>query len=341
MVIAMIVNQTTTSQQSIDLLNKIRECVTADLLAVDDLIVNQLFSDIPLIQQITRHIIAGGGKRLRPLLVLLSAKAGGYQQGNEHHELAAIIEFVHTATLLHDDVVDASKMRRGQQTANDRWGNQASVLVGDFLYSRSFQMLTRRSNIPIMQVLSDTTNAIAEGEVLQLMNCHDPDISEQAYYDVIHRKTAKLFESSAQIGAMLATTLTENQIKSLAEYGLQLGMAFQIIDDLLDYTANENTIGKHIGDDLAEGKATLPLIYTMANGTAKQTAHIKQAIEQGGLDDLSIILKSLAQTNAHGYCIQQAKTYARKALRSLQCIPESPYREALINLIHFVVNRGY
>lgn len=334
--------EASTLSQSTDPLSSIRECVKDDLRAIDSLIINQLFSDIPLIQQITRHIIAGGGKRLRPLLVVLCARAAGYDDPdqNEHLELATIIEFVHTATLLHDDVVDASKLRRGKETANARFGNQASVLVGDFLYSRSFQMLTRRSNVPIMQVLSDTTNAIAEGEVLQLMNCNDPDITKEAYYAVIHRKTAKLFESSAEIGGMLGH-LTQSQIQSLAHYGRQLGMAFQIVDDLLDYTADSAEMGKNIGDDLAEGKATLPLIHAMANATPYQAQQIKAAIEHGGLENLNTILEAIEQTQARDYCIQKAEYFANQAATALTNIPVSQFRDALTNLAHFVVHRLY
>lgn len=329
-------------QPSNELLKKIRSSVAEDLLAVDQLILNELFSDIPLIQEITEYIIASGGKRLRPLLVILSARALGYDQGNEHHELAVIIEFVHTATLLHDDVVDGSLLRRGRNTANAMWGNQASVLVGDFLYSRSFQLLTRRSNFPIMQVLANTTNAIAEGEVLQLMNRNDPEISEQAYYDVIYRKTAKLFESSAEIGAILGAK-NKDQQQAMAKYGRHLGMAFQIIDDLLDYTADTKLIGKNVGDDLSEGKVTLPLIHVLNHGAKKQIRLIQSVItqEENSHENFDAILKAIHDTDAKNYCLEKAKEHVGKAILALDQIDSSHYHEALIELAQFSVERKF
>lgn len=325
-----------------NLLNKIRSTVADDLAAVDQLILKELFSEIPLIQEITKYIIASGGKRLRPLLVILCARALGYHQGTEHQELAVIIEFVHTATLLHDDVVDSSLLRRGRHTANAMWGNQASVLVGDFLYSRSFQLLTRRSNRSIMQVLSNTTNAIAEGEVLQLMNRNDPDISEQAYYDVIYRKTAKLFESSAEIGAILGAK-NKDQQKAMAKYGYHLGMAFQIIDDLLDYTADTKLIGKNVGDDLAEGKVTLPLIHALNFASAEQIQLIQAVIKgiKKADEHFEAILKAIHDTQAKKFCLEKAKEHIDQATLALDSIDFSDYQQALIDLAHFSIERKF
>ena len=332
--------ETTTSQQSSDALANIRAPITDDINALDQLIHQELISDIPLIQQITKHILSVGGKRLRPLLVLLSAKALGYKEGSEHCELAAIIEFVHTATLLHDDVVDESSLRRGQQTANVIWGNQASVLVGDFLYSRAFQLLTRRNHNAIMRVLANTTNAIAEGEVLQLMNSHNPEINEATYRDVILLKTAKLFESATEVGGMLGTDNIEQQ-KAIAHYGLHLGMAFQIIDDLLDYASTAKEMGKNVGDDLAEGKATLPLIYALHHATAKQATQIRLAIEQGDLEKLPLIQQAIEDTQACEYTLSKARDHAHVALNALELIPDTPYRNAMRQLVDFVVERHY
>ncbi len=328
----------TDSSARVITLEQIRSPVIEDLKATDELIIKQLISPVTLVQQITRHILSSGGKRLRPLLVILAARAAGYADGQEHHDLAAIIEFVHTATLLHDDVVDESKQRRGQDTANAVWGNQASVLVGDFLYSRAFQLLTRRSNVPVMQVLANTTNAIAEGEILQLMNRHDPDINEDAYFDVIYRKTAKLFESSAEIGALLNNN--NNQQQALAQYGKHLGMAFQIVDDLLDYS-DSTTIGKNVGDDLAEGKMTLPLIYALQNTDNTSANTVRQAIQNGGLDQLPLILDIIQQTNAATYTLNVAKKHINAAKSSLDTLADSAYRQALIDLAEFVVARNY
>jgi len=324
-----------------NVINDIRAPVKDDLKATDELICTELVSKVPLIQEITRHIVNSGGKRLRPLLVLLSARACGYQQQDtEHYELAAIIEFVHTATLLHDDVVDASELRRGKKTANALWGNQASVLVGDFLYSRAFQILARRSNIAVMQCLADTTNAIAEGEVQQLMNQHNPGISEANYYQVIYNKTAKLFESAAEIGAII-TKQEQSVQKAMAEYGLYFGMAFQIADDILDYVSDTETLGKNIGDDLAEGKVTLPLIIAMKNGNAKQQTLIRDAIIHGRLDDMPAILQALDETNAIKYTQQQAQQYSNQALAALNYLANSPCRQSMIELIDFAINRRY
>lgn len=324
-----------------DAISQIRTPVLDDLKATDELICTELISNVPLIQEITRHIITSGGKRLRPLLVLLSARACGYDKNDtEHNELAAIIEFIHTATLLHDDVVDASDLRRGKQTANAVWGNQASVLVGDFLYSRAFQILARRNNIPVMKCLADTTNAIAEGEVQQLMNQHDPDISESDYFQVIHHKTAKLFESAVKIGAMITESNKPMQ-NAVTEYGLNLGMAFQITDDLLDYLSNAETLGKNIGDDLAEGKVTLPLIIAMKNGNTEQKTLIRNAIIHERLDDMPAILNTLNETGAIEYTNQQAQAYSDKALTALDSLPPSPYHQSMELLIEFSINRNF
>jgi len=328
------------SNTSTPSLDDIRACVQDDLQAIDRLIIDELVSPIPLIREITQHIIKSGGKRLRPLLVILLARACHYQGANEHHELAAIIEFVHTATLLHDDVVDESHLRRGQSTANAIWGNQASVLVGDFLYSRAFQILARRANTPVMKVLANTTNAIAEGEVLQLMNCNEPDITEADYMQVIEWKTAKLFESAAEIGALIATDDT-SQHQAAANYGLHLGLAFQIIDDLLDYTADSEQLGKNIGDDLAEGKATLPLIHALHHSAPRHAKVIRHAIEHGGLAHLDTIARAIEETGATSYCLNKANEHIQLASKALQRLPESIYREALQHLLQFVTARTY
>jgi octaprenyl-diphosphate synthase len=329
------------SISSRQILSEIQTLLADDLEVTNQLITQQLVSDVPIIQTIAQHIIKSGGKRLRPLLVLLTAHYFGYQ-GSEHHELAAIIEFVHTATLLHDDVVDSSKLRRGQDTANQIWGNQVSVLVGDFLYSRAFQLLTQRSHIAVMKVLAHTTNAIAEGEVTQLVYRHDPTIDEKAYLEVIHRKTACLFSAAAQIGAILGNCSLEEQ-KILADYGLNLGMAFQIIDDLLDYTVNKSEMGKNKGDDLAEGRTTLPLIYAMKHADGKDTEVIRKAIQNGDLAQLDQIVHTLLTTQAQDYTISVATEHANKARAALNSLGASNnlYFQALDNLIDFVLIRHY
>lgn len=318
----------------------IKALIAEDLRAVDQLIVSSLISPIPLIQTITQHIVNSGGKRLRPLIVLLAAKACGYQKGTEHHELAAVIEFIHTATLLHDDVIDTSQLRRGQQTANAIWGNEASVLVGDFLYSRAFQVLARRSNVPVMKVLANTTNQLAEGEVWQLMNRHDPETEEFAYREVIRRKTAQLFSAATEIAAIAATEDTVIR-EAMTQFGLAFGMAYQIIDDLLDYTASAEQMGKNVGDDLMEGKATLPLIYAKKHANPKDAQLIHDAIEKGGLDHLPEILKIIKTTGALEYTHQCAQQHATKAQQFLKHLPDSPYRDALNTLTHFITERNY
>lgn len=320
-------------------LEDIRTLVQADMQAVDALIVANLASPITLIQQLGQHIIKGGGKRLRPLLALLSAKCFGYE-GIHHIRLAAIIEFIHTATLLHDDVVDESDLRRGQETANAIWGNSASVLVGDFLFSRSFQMMVELNSLKVMDILAEASNTIAAGEVLQLMNCHEPDTTEERYMEVIHAKTAKLFAAATQLGAHIAgQSLAIEQQMGL--YGMHLGAAFQLIDDALDYSGNAEEMGKNIGDDLAEGKPTLPLIYVMRNGTPAQQALIAQAIQQGSLDQLADIQRTVASTGAIEYTYAAAKREALAAIQALDNVPESPYRQALVQLANFTLERHH
>jgi octaprenyl-diphosphate synthase len=320
-------------------IDDIRRLVRADSRAVDRLILTRLRSDVALINELGRYIVNSGGKRLRPLLVLLASRACGYQ-GHDHIELAAVIEFIHTATLLHDDVVDASDLRRGNQTANAIWGNEAAVLVGDFLYSRSFEMMVSIGSMRVMEILSHTTNLIAEGEVLQLLNCHDPDTTEERYRDVIRYKTAKLFEASAQLGAVLGGQ-PDHIEAAMARFGMHLGTAFQLIDDALDYGASGDDIGKNIGDDLAEGKPTLPLIHAMRHGTPAQVAAIRQAIENGGLDRIDTVMEAIESTQAIAYTAQSAQDEADLAIEALAELPAGPYKEALYGLAEFSVNRSY
>ncbi len=317
----------------------IRTLLRAETQAVDRLILERLRSDVALVNELGRYIVDSGGKRLRPLLVLLAARACGYQ-GHDHIELAAVIEFIHTATLLHDDVVDASDLRRGNQTANAIWGNEAAVLVGDFLYSRAFEMMVGVGNMRIMEILSHTTNIIAEGEVLQLLNCHNPDTSEDHYRNVIRYKTAKLFEASAQLGAVLGRQSTHTE-QALARFGMHLGTAFQLIDDALDYGASASDIGKNIGDDLAEGKPTLPLIHAMRHGTPEQVAIIRAAIESGGLEQIDTVREAIESTQAIAYTAQSAQQEAELAIEALAELPAGPYKEALYGLAEFSVNRSY
>lgn len=330
---------TSTSSQYY-LLDSIRLPVLDDLLAVNHLIEKELISSIPLIQTITQHIVQSGGKRLRPLLVLLSAKACGYSEDLEHHELATIVEFIHTATLLHDDVVDASDLRRGKKSANALFGNQASILVGDFLYSRAFQLLAKRNNIPIMRVLAHTTNQIAEGELWQLMNRHDADIDETTYHQVIRRKTAELFAAAAQVGAIIGSDQAPIR-QAMKTFGLHLGMAYQMIDDLLDYSADPHETGKNIGGDLAEGKVTLPLIYAKQRASVAQAKQIRRAIQEGGFNNLEEILTLIESTQAKKYTLQCAQEEAQLAQSQLHLLNPSPYRDALKTLTEFVVSRHF
>jgi len=320
-------------------INGIRTLVHSDTEAVDRLVIARLSSDVALINELGRYIVSSGGKRLRPLLVLLASRACGYQ-GQNHIELAAIIEFIHTATLLHDDVVDASDLRRGNQTANAIWGNEAAVLVGDFLYSRAFEMMVSIGSMRVMEILSHTTNVIAEGEVLQLLNCHDPDTTEKRYRDVIRYKTAKLFEASSRLGAVLGEQSPSIE-DAMARYGMHLGTAFQLIDDALDYGSSGEDIGKNIGDDLAEGKPTLPLIHAMRHGTAPQVEAIRSAIEHGGRDQIDQVMAAIESTGAIAYTAQSARDEANLAIEALAALPSSPYKEVLYSLAEFSVNRSY
>ncbi len=317
----------------------IYDLVADDRRAVDELIQERLRSDVVLVNQIGHYIVNSGGKRLRPVLLLLAARAFDYT-GRHHLELAAVIEFIHTATLLHDDVVDGSELRRGRDTANAVWGNQASVLVGDFLYSRSFQMMVGVGNMRVMEILADATNTIAEGEVMQLLNVHDAETTEERYLEVIRCKTAKLFEAAAQLGAVLAGR-PEADVGAMAAYGMHLGVAFQLIDDALDYSASAEDLGKNIGDDLAEGKPTLPLIYAIQHGTAEEAALIRDAIENGGKDQIEAVKKAIDSTGAIEYTARSAKQEAERAVQALESFEDSPYKRALASLAEFSVKRTY
>jgi octaprenyl-diphosphate synthase len=316
-------------------LEEIRALAEPDLRSVDDVVRARLKSAVPLVDQVAEHIIAGGGKRLRPLLVVLVARACGYQ-GGAHIEAAAFIEFIHTATLLHDDVVDGSSLRHGRHTANEVFGNQASVLVGDFVYSRAFQMMAALANQPIIEIMAQATNVIAEGEVLQLMNAHDPDTSEQRYLEVIYRKTAKLFEAGAEVAAVLAGTELRTR-KALAAYGRHLGTAYQLVDDVLDYRSNPQERGKNLGDDLAEGKPTLPLIHALKNGSDGQRAAIREAIKQGGVAHLEPVVAAIEATGGLEYCERLAREEAEQALASLGALADSSYKKGLAELARFAV----
>ena len=307
--------------------------------AVDLVIRAKLQSDVPLVNQIGEYIISAGGKRIRPTLAVLVANAHGYQ-GTKHHDLAAIIEFIHTATLLHDDVVDESSMRRGRKTANAMFGNAASVLVGDFLYTRSFQMMVGLQDMRVMEILADATNIIAEGEVLQLLNMHDPDVTEERYLQVIRSKTAKLFEAATGLGALIAGA-NDTEIEAAAEYGRSLGTAFQLIDDVLDYSGNAGDIGKNVGDDLREGKMTLPLIYLMQNGTPEQRELVRTSIENGDSSKFDEILLAITNSGALEFTHQQALQASAKAVAALELLPESRYKEALVQLAHFSADRNH
>ena len=313
--------------------------VAEDLSATNRLIEERLSSPVALINTLGRHIIQGGGKRLRPVVLLLSARACGYP-GAHHPVLAAVIEFIHTATLLHDDVVDASELRRGRETANALWGNEASVLVGDFLYSRAFQMMVGVRSLRVLEILADATNTIAQGEVMQLMNCHDPDTTEQGYLQVIRYKTAKLFEAAAQLGAVLAGSAPEQE-QALASYGMHLGMAYQLVDDVLDYRSSTAETGKNLGDDLAEGKPTLPLIYAMRHGTREEGALIRRAIEHGGREQMAEVSRAIESTGAIAYTARSAGEEARKAMNALDALPESRHRDAMLALAEFATERTY
>ena len=317
----------------------LKPAIGADMAAVDRVLRASLASDVVLIRQVAEYIIGGGGKRLRPALLLLCAKATGYQ-GTQHHTLAAVIEMIHTATLLHDDVVDESDMRRGHATANAEFGNAASVLVGDFLYSRAFQMMVGVARMRVLEILAETTNAIAEGEVLQLINAGDADLDEAAYLNVIYRKTARLFEAASRIGAVLGGA-PPNVEDALARYGMHLGTAFQLVDDILDYSGNAEAIGKNVGDDLAEGKMTLPLIHALANGTAEEAAVIRHAIAGGGRTDFAPVVAALARTGALAYARAHAQTEVERAQACLAALPDSPDLKTLLELTTFASTRTF
>ena len=315
----------------------VKELIREDSDAVDHLIRENLHSDVTLISQVSEYIINSGGKRVRPLITLLVAKALKYS-GKDHIQTAAIIEFIHTATLLHDDVVDESKRRRGQDTANIIFGNQASVLIGDFLYSRAFQMMVKLDEMKVLRVLADTTNTIATGEVMQLINIHDPDIDEENYTQVIYRKTACLFEASGHAAAILANS-DEKARLAMIEYGKQLGIAFQLIDGALDYSASSEILGKNLGDDLAEGKPTLPIIYAIKNSSQTEKNIIQKAIKNGDLTKLSIIQEIIKSTGAIKYTVMRAQQAADSAIKASSMLPESSYKEALISIANFAVQR--
>ncbi|MEJ2619328.1 MAG: polyprenyl synthetase family protein [Candidatus Thiodiazotropha sp.] len=317
----------------------LRQLIANDMDAVDKLIIQQLKSDVVLINQIGAYIVHSGGKRLRPMIVLLAAQACGYG-GSKHLNLAAIIEFIHTATLLHDDVVDGSDLRRNRETANAVWGNEASVLVGDFLYSRSFEMMVEVGQMPVMDILSHATNRIAEGEVLQLLNVHNPEASEADYMEVIKRKTATLFEAGSRLGGVVAEATAEQQ-QALADYGLHLGIAFQLVDDALDYHSSNDEIGKNIGDDLAEGKPTLPLIQAMKKSDPQQRQQLATIIENGGLDEIEFVLQAIQSSDAIRYTQQLAQQHAEQAKQALKLLPNSVYLQALADLADYSVARTH
>lgn len=332
-------NAETASNQTADLpgFEDVKTLAEDDMKAVDALIRDSLQSDVLLVSQVAEYIVTSGGKRLRPLIVLLAARALGYG-GSHQTNAAAIIEFIHTATLLHDDVVDSSDRRRGRDTANSVFGNQASVLVGDFLYSRAFQMMVDIGRMRVMQILAEATNTIAAGEVMQLMNVHDPDVTEAAYRKVIYRKTARLFEAGAQIAAVLADRDPADESAMIC-YGQNLGTAFQLVDDALDYDASPEELGKNLGDDLAEGKPTLPLIYAMENGTDAEKKMIRHAIEEGGLEKLDEIQAVVESTGALEYTAIRAREAADLAINSLVGVPDSEYKQAMIAIADFAVRR--
>ncbi len=329
---------TTDPTQPIDF-DAIKNLTTAEAGKVDQLIIDELSSDVVLINQMGHYIIGSGGKRLRPMLLLLAAKALGDVSHN-HLVLAAVIEFIHTATLLHDDVVDESDLRRGKDSANAVWGNAASVLVGDYLYSSAFEMMVRTNNMRVMEILSKTTTAIAEGEVLQLLNCNNPETSEEKYLQVIARKTAILFSAATRLAAVLSDSNDETE-EALATYGQQLGVAFQLIDDALDYKASTEELGKNLGDDLAEGKPTLPLIYAIEHGNKEQSETIVNAIKQGSRDAFPEVYQIVKDTRAIEYTEQCADTAAQKAIDAIAILPDSDYKTALQQLALFSVQRDH
>lgn len=320
-------------------LTPIQSLVKTDFNQVDKLIDHCLQSEIPLIPQLAKHLIFSGGKRLRPLITLLSAKAFEYN-GEAHLSLAATLELIHTATLLHDDVIDDSGLRRGEKTANTLWGNSASILVGDFLYSRAFQLMVKINNLQVLQSLADATSTLSQSEILQLVNCHKSELDEAQCLKIIAGKTGILFSIAAQHPAILAER-SEAEITAMANYGLCLGIAFQLIDDTLDYTGSTLRIGKTKGDDLAEGKLTLPLIYALQQADTKQAQLIRAAISQGNREQLNDITRIIEASGAIDYTYTRAKEYIDKAKNSLQAIPSSNYRKALATLAEFAIKRTY
>ncbi|MDW3095877.1 MAG: octaprenyl diphosphate synthase [Gammaproteobacteria bacterium] len=320
-------------------LNEIQALVAKDMDGVNASIRAQLHSDVVLIEQMGEYIVNSGGKRLRPVIAVLAARACGYD-GDKHYLTAAIIEFIHTATLLHDDVVDSSELRRGKETANSIWGNEASVLVGDFIFSRAFEMMVQVGDMRVMDILSTTSNTIAEGEVLQLMNCNEPETTEEQYMQVIKCKTARLFGAAAQIGALLAgRSLQEEQ--SLEDYGNHLGTAFQLIDDVLDYRADSATMGKNVGDDLAEGKPTLPIIHALKNASEEHAKQLAKIIQNGDRNSLGFVMSVIRQTKALEYTEDVALKEAEKAKQALNWLPNTEYKNALNSLAEFSVSRLY
>lgn len=320
-------------------LESIRHLVKDDLESVDRFIVSQLNSDIPLIRQVIEYVLTCGGKRIRPLIALLSAHALGSRKDN-HIDIAAVIELFHMATLLHDDVVDGSTLRRGHQTANLVWNSATSVLIGDFLYSRTFRIIVELGNPRLLDIFSHATHYISEGEILQIINCHNPDTTTAFYYDVIQRKTAKLFEVSSQLGALLATD-SEQDIEAMREYGMSLGLAYQLVDDALDYSGNPEKTGKHVGQDIANGKTTLPLIYALSNCKPASQELLRKAIKNGSAERLDDILEIIESTNAIQYTADAARAHANKAKQSLAHLPNTPYRKAMEDMSDFVVARSY
>jgi octaprenyl-diphosphate synthase len=320
-------------------IEELKQFLAPDMAAVDQVIRARLRSEVLLVNQVGEYIVNSGGKRLRPALVVLSAEAFGYQ-GKHHHDLAAVVEFIHTATLLHDDVVDESDLRRGRATASALFGNAASVLVGDFLYSRAFQMMVEVGEMRVMQTLADATNIIAEGEVLQLLNCHDADVDADNYMRVIHYKTAKLFEAAMRLGAILGKASATDE-EAAARYGMHLGTAFQLVDDVLDYSADELQTGKHLGDDLAEGKPTLPLIYAMQHGSTGQAAVVRNAIEQGDVGKFVEVLQIIRATGALDFSRQKALLEAEAACAAIAGLADTKHKRCLLELAHFAATRQF
>lgn len=328
------------TQTKLSPIDAIRAPIEADLAAVNALILREIESPVLLIRTIAERLIQSGGKRMRPMITLLIAQALSYSNDTEHHELACIIEFIHTATLLHDDVIDESKQRRGTPTANAVWTNSAAVLVGDFLYSRAFQILARRDNVPVMRVLANATNRLSEAEVLQMTLAHDPNITEQNYFDIIDGKTAQLFSAAAHVGALVATNDIKMQV-ALRDFGTHFGLAFQIIDDILDYAADQDKLGKNLGDDLAEGKTTLPLIMALKSSNEDQARIIRDAIKYGGIDNFAAIVEVLKDTKAFEKCWAIAQDFINKAKQNLAALANSEAKASLLALTDFVIQRKY